>query len=272
MMSAGSLRRRFGTDYPLLQWVVFLEVLFLALPTLIILVASFGGGDIITFPPENLSAKWYVSLLSNQDYIDAFANSVLVATFCTALAIPAGVLTAVGLNRYDIRFENTIRLYLLLPFTIPLVVSGVILLILFGRLGWINQLWAVGLALTVINLPFMIWSVSSSVNGLDPMLENAARNLGAGRFQTFLHVTLPAILPGIISGSLLMFILGLNEFVVSLIITTPQTRTLPVQIYSAIRGNISPEIAAVSSIYVVIAIVAILVADRTVGLDQFLES
>ncbi|MFB6254682.1 MAG: ABC transporter permease [Halobacteriaceae archaeon] len=264
--------RQARSDHPYLFAFTLLEIVFLTLPSLIILVVSFGASRIITFPPTSFTLKWYLSLASHPTYVTAFTHSVFVATFCTVLSIPIGVLTAIGLNRYDIRFEHTIQLYLLLPFTIPLVVSGVILLILFGRIGWIGELWAVGLALTIINIPFMIWSVASSVNSFDPTLENAAQTLGAEQLQTFLYVTLPALMPGVISGALLMFMLGLNEFVVSLIITTNKTVTLPVAIYSSIRGNISPQIAAISSVYVIIAIIAIIVADRLVGLERFLHT
>lgn len=272
MSGTRSLARRFGSDHPYLSAFVLFEFVFLALPSLIILVVSLGSDQIISFPPTDLSFEWYASLLDQPQYVDPFVNSVLVATFCTIIAIPVGVLTALGLNRYDIRFEHGIQIYLLLPFTVPLVVSGFVLLIIFGRLGWIGELWAVGLALTIINIPFMIWSVASSVNAFDPTLEDAARSLGAEEIQTFRYVTLPSLMPGIISGALLMFMLALNEFIVSLIITTPATETLPVAIYGAIRGNISPQIAAVSSIYVVVAVVAIVVADRLVGLERFLHS
>lgn len=272
MKVARSVLRQVRTEHPLLLTFTLLEVLFLVLPSVIVLIVSFGSSQIITFPPTSFTTHWYLSLASQSAYTTGFLNSVLVATLCTVLSVPIGVLTALGLNRYDIRFEKGIQLYLLLPFTIPLVVSGIILLILFGRIGWIGDLWAVGLGLTVINIPFMIWSVSSSVNSFDATLENAAMSLGAEEIQTFFYVTLPSLMPGVISGSLLMFMLGLNEFVVSLIITTNETVTLPVAIYSSIRGNISPQIAAISSIYVLIAIVAIFVADRVVGLDRFLHT
>lgn len=270
----GIRRALYGTrvEYPILTTIAIFEILLLTLPSLIILVVSFGGGEIITFPPEEFSLRWYASLLSESNYVTGFTHSLFVATFCTVVSIPIGILTAIGLHRYDIRFENGLHLYLLLPFTIPLIVSGIILLFIYGRLGWMGKLWAVGLALTIINLPFMIWSVSSSVNAFDPELENAARSLGAEGLQTFFHVTLPSLMPGVISGALLMFMLGLHEFVVSLIITTEATVTLPVEIYSAIRGNISPQIAAISSIYVFIAIIGILVANRLVGLDRFLHT
>jgi len=267
-----NLRRRLRTDHPSLVAVALLEFVFLVLPSLIILVVSLGASQIITFPPTEFTLEWYVSLLDQPQYVEPFLNSVLVATFCTVISIPIGVTTALGLHRYDIAFEHSLQIYLLLPFTVPLVVSGFILLVLFGRVGWIGDLWPVGLALTIINIPFMIWSVASSVNALDPSLENAARSLGADQLQTFFHVTLPSLMPGVISGSFLMFMLALNEFLVSLIITTNATETLPVAIYGAIRGNISPQIAAVSSVYVVLAIVAIVVADRLVGLERFLHS
>ena len=148
----------------------------------------------------------------------------------------------------------------------------IILLIIFGETKVIGQLWTVGLALAIINIPFMIWSVTSRVNALNPELEAAAENLGAEELQRFLHVTVPSILPGVITGSLIMFVLGLNEFIVSLIITTTNTVTLPVQLYTAIRSSISPLIAAVASIYILVAFVTVFLADRLVGLDEFLKS
>ena len=270
--SANDLIRRLPGDRPLVMTLVALEVVFLLLPTLIVFVVSFQPGTVIQFPPESISLRWYVELLRAEEFLAAFFRSVYVATFCTALAIPIGILTAIGLLRYEIRFESAFQIYFLLPFTVPLVVSGVILLLIFGELGVLGQLWTVGLALTIINIPFMIWSVTSRVNALDPKLESAAKNLGADEIQTFIHVTLPALMPGVITVSLIMFILGLNEFFVSLIITTPDIVTLPVLIYTSIRANISPLVAAVASVYVVVAFLAVLVADRLVGLEQFLKS
>jgi putative spermidine/putrescine transport system permease protein len=268
----GALLRRLPGERPVLAGLVTLEMVFLLLPTLIVLIASFQSGDIIQFPPPDFSIYWYTVLPGEDRFFGAFVRSLLVAVFCTALAIPVGVATGLGTIRYDIRFEGAVQIYLLLPFTVPLVVSGVILLLLFRELAVLGQLWTVGLALTIINLPFMIWSVASRVNALDPALENAAKNLGAEELQTFRHVTLPALLPGVITGSLIMFVLALNEFLVSLLITTPDIVTLPVLIYTSIRANISPLIAAVASVYVVVAFLAVLVADWLVGLEEFLRS
>ncbi|MFB6170552.1 MAG: ABC transporter permease [Haloarculaceae archaeon] len=265
-------RRALRPTHPWITALAAVELVFLTLPTLIILVTSFGGGEAITFPPETYSLRWYAHLPTADQYLHALVNSVSVALVCTAIAIPVGISTALGLIRYDIRFENAVQVYLLLPFTVPLVVSGVILLVLFGEMGLVGQQWPIGVALAVINLPFMIWSVAASVNALDPNLEHAARSLGAEDLQTFRYVTLPSLLPGVVSGALLMFVLALNEFIVSLFLTTPETVTLPVKIYSSIRGNVSPFVAVVSTIYIVVAVVAIVVADRVVGLERFLHS
>ena len=161
---------------------------------------------------------------------------------------------------------------LLLPFTIPLVVSGIAMMLIFGEIRILGSLWPVGLGLCVINLPFMIWAVAASVNALDPELENAAASCGAPPLQTFLTVTLPAVMPGVITGALLMFILAFNEFLVSLFLTDSRTVTLPVQIYNSIRSVITPDLAAVSVLYIFIALVAVWLLDRLVGLDIFLKS
>ncbi|RUA02927.1 MAG: ABC transporter permease [Deltaproteobacteria bacterium] len=181
-------------------------------------------------------------------------------------------LAAIALARYRIRFRTSLQVYLLLPFTIPLVVSGLGMMILFGELRILGQLWPVGLALCVINLPFMIWAVSATVNALDPDLENAAANCGAPPLQAFLTVTLPAVMPGVITGALLMFILAFNEFLVSLFLTDARIVTLPVSIYNSIRSVITPDLAAVSVVYIVIALFAVWLLDRLVGLELFLKS
>jgi putative spermidine/putrescine transport system permease protein len=160
----------------------------------------------------------------------------------------------------------------LLPFTVPLIVSGLGLMLIFGELGWLGSLWPVGLACCIINLPFMTWAVAASVNNLDPDLEHAAANLGASPLTAFFTVTLPAVMPGVITGALLMFILALNEFIVSLLLVDARIVTLPVLMYNSIRAIITPDLAAVSVVYIAIAAVSIWLIDRVVGLELFLRS
>ena len=261
-----------GRRHYVLWLVVGFTLVTLSLPTLVIVGASFTAGKIIAFPPDGLSLRWYAAIANAGDLRAAFLRSLYVAVVCTLVAIPIGTLAGVALAKYRLRYEKTIQLYLLLPFTIPLIGSGIGLMLIFGAAGVLGRLWPIGIACCVINLPFMIWAVAGSVNALDPDLETAAANCGAPPVQTFFAVTLPAVMPGVITGSLLMFILALNEFLVSLLLVDARIMTLPVQIYNSIRSIITPDLAAISVVFVVVAGLAVAALDRLVGLDVFLKS
>lgn len=246
-------------------------VIFFTLPTIIILAGSFSSGPVIEFPPCSFTLQWYPEALTSEWFLKGLRNSLIAAGFCTLLSIPIGVLASYGLLRYRIKAKDVIQVYLLLPFTVPLVVQGISLLFLYSKAGLIGDLLGIGFALMEINLPFMIWSVTSSVNSMDPNLENAAKSLGAEEIQTFFYVTIPALLPGILSGSLLMFILGLNEFITSLILVTLDTSTLPVLLYTQIKTTISPSTAAASTTYILIAVVTVFILDKLIGLKNYLR-
>jgi putative spermidine/putrescine transport system permease protein len=252
--------------------VVWFNLIALSLPTIIIFGASFTSADIVQFPPEGFSLKWYQRLWLLEDFKDAFLRTLYVSVICTLVSIPAGTLAALALARYRILLRTALQVYLLLPFTIPLVVSGLGMMMVFGEIRILGQLWPVGVGLCIINLPFMIWAVSATVNALDDELENAAANCGAPPFQAFLTVTLPCTMPGVITGALLMFILAFNEFLVSLFLTDARIVTLPVSIYNSIRSIITPDLAAVSVVYIVVAVAAVWLLDRMVGLELFLRS
>lgn len=252
--------------------MVGLVLIVLSAPTIVVLGASFTSGNIISFPPDGFSLQWYAKIAMASDMRNAFARSLTVALICTIIAIPVGTLAGIALSKYAVRFERTLQVYLLLPFTIPLIGSGIGLMLLFGQMRMLSQIWPIGVACCVINLPFMIWAVTASASSLDPDLELAAANCGAPPVSTFLHVTLPAVMPGVISGSLLMFILALNEFLVSLLLTDARTVTLPVQIYNSIRSIITPDLAAISVVFIACAALVIALLDRLVGLDIFLKS
>ncbi|MFD1881930.1 ABC transporter permease [Paracoccus pacificus] len=252
--------------------LVWLSVLMLSVPTIIVVGASFTQGNMIAFPPDGFSLKWYEKIAMAHDLRQAFARSLIVSLICLAVSVPIGTLAGIALSRYRLRFAGALQVYLLLPFTIPLIGSGIGMMLVFGQWGILGNVWPVGVASAVINLPFIIWSVSSSAAVIDPDLELAAESCGAGRVETFLHVTLPSVMPGVITGGLLMFVLAMTEFLVSLLLTDARTVTLPVLIYNNIRSIITPDLAAVSSVFVVIALIAVWLLDRLVGLEIFLKS
>lgn len=252
--------------------IVWFNLVFLALPTVVVIIASFTAGNIVAFPPDGLSLRWYASLFETDTYVDAFLRSLHVAVICTVISLPVGTLAAIAMARYRLRLAGPIQVYLLLPFTIPLIVSGLGMMLVFGEIRILGQLWPVGFAACAINLPFMIWAVAASVNNLDTDLENAAANCGAPPLVTFVTVTLPAVMPGVITGALLMFILAFNEFIVSLMLVDARIVTLPVLVYNSIRSVITPDLAAIAVVYIVVALVTIWVLDRLVGLEVFLKS
>ena len=252
--------------------IVWFCIAILSLPTVIVVGASFTSGNIIQFPPDGFSLKWYSEIALARDLRQALWRSILASSICVLLSVPIGTLAGIALARFKLRFGGLVQVYLLLPFTIPLIGSGIGMMLIFGSWGILGNVWPVGLALTVINIPFIIWSVTSSAAALDPDLELAAASCGAGRVETFFHVTLPGVMPGVITGGLLMFVLAMTEFLVSLLLTDARTVTLPVQIYNNIRSIITPDLAAVSSVFVLIAFLAVWLLDRLVGLEIFLKS
>lgn len=258
------------------RWVfwslVWFSIAILSLPTIIVVGASFTSGNIIQFPPDGFSLQWYGEIALARDLRQAFWRSLVVSAICVLLSVPIGTLAGIALARFKLRFGGAVQVYLLLPFTIPLIGSGIGMMLIFGSWGILGSVWPVGVALTVINIPFIIWSVSSSAASLDPDLELAAASCGAGRVETFFHVTLPGVMPGVITGGLLMFVLAMTEFLVSLLLTDARTVTLPVQIYNNIRSIITPDLAAISSVFVLIALFAVWLLDRLVGLEIFLKS
>ncbi len=266
------LTTRIPSRSPLLAIIAVVELIFLSLPSAIILVTSIVEEDYIYFPPESFSLRWYTKIPNSPEFITAFKHSLIVSTLATLICMIAGTLAAYGLMRYNVRFKRHLQSYYLLPFIIPLVTSGIMLFIIYGRLQILGEIWVVGLTLGIVMFPLMFWSVSASVNAIDPTLENAAKSLGAEELQTFLFVTLPLIAPGIVSGALLVFVVCLNEFVVSLFVVVPDTATLPVMLYNSINKNLTPFLASVSAVYVIVAIIAVYVFDRTVGLEQFFYS
>ncbi|WP_367171501.1 ABC transporter permease, partial [uncultured Aureimonas sp.] len=141
----------------LIGGLVALSLVILSAPTLVVLGASFTAGNIIAFPPDGLSLKWYAKVAGAADLRQAFWRSLQVALICTAIAIPVGTLAGLALAKYRVRFAGLLQVYLLLPFTIPLIGSGIGLMLLFGEAGVLGSLWPVGVAACVINLPFMIW-------------------------------------------------------------------------------------------------------------------
>lgn len=241
-----------------------------SIPTAIVLFLSFSGDASLKFPPSSFSLEPYAEVLGPGVYRDALMRSLQVSLIATAIAIAVGIPATLALYKHRIRFRSLITGYLTLGFATPLVVSGFGFLLLVYRIGQFGEIWPTAVALAVVNFPFLLFTLSSAVMSVDKSYEEAAATLGADRTQTFLFVTFPLIIAGVVAGGLLVFVLSLTEFIVSLILATTENATLPVVIFGGLRGSLSPHLAAAAGIYVVIALIVVFAISRIRSLERFL--
>ncbi len=242
-------------------------VAFMTLPTLVVIVASFNDTAILAFPPRGYSFRWYVNGLTYPQFQRAAVNSLLVTIGTTALALPLGIASVLALERARLRARAFWAAVLLSPLIIPGVVAGLGLLILGAGLGLLRSRWLLVFAHVVIVLPFVIRSLWVSVANLDPSLERAAASLGARPWRVFWWVTLPLLRPGLFAALLFAVIISLNEFVVSLFISTRVTEILPVAMFTYVVNYTDPTIAALSTLFIVGTFIAVLVADRLLDMS-----
>ena len=261
-----------GGAKPILYGIVGVLVVFLVGPSLLMMASSFSEGQVIGFPPQGFSLRWYASLFESRELHLAALHSAIVALVCTVTSTVVGTLAAIALARHRLYFRPGVEFYLLLPFIIPLTVEAVGLLDIFGTLRLLGHLWAVGIAISAANLPFIIGAVTAAAKRLDPSLEDAAASCGARPIERFVTVTLPTLGPGILAGALLMFITGINEFVISAFLIDVRTMTLPVEIFDTGRGAPTPAIAALSVLYTLVSLGAVAIVDRLVGIQFILRS
>jgi spermidine/putrescine transport system permease protein len=235
---------------------------FLYAPLAVIVAQSFNSaprGD----EWRGFTTQWYQSLASNTVALEAAKTTLLLALGSTAIATVLGTLLALGLTGRHFRGKRVIETSMLVPVVIPDIVMAIALLLLFHeareRLGILDPgLLTMTLAHVTFQVPFVALVVRARLAGFDHTLEEAARDLGANRWQTFWRIKFPLIWPGILAGALLALTLSIDDFVVSFFTTGPGATTLPILIYSSVKRGITPEINALSTLFIAAAIVATL--------------
>ena len=250
--------------------VAIASLVYLCVPTLIILISSLGGKGALDFPPGHVSLSAYSDLLGNSEMRTGLYRSVLLGLMCVAFAAIPGVLAALALFRHRVRLRPLLSGVLTLGLATPLVVSGMAFLLVYTKFGAIGQLWPIALAITTVNFPILLYAVASSISNLSDELEDAAATLGAEEVQRFLFVTFPAILPGILTGLIMMFVFGLGEFLITMILSTVDNQTLPVIMFGSLRGAVSGTLAAGGGIYILISLVVIFLVSRFRSIEDVL--
>jgi putative spermidine/putrescine transport system permease protein len=243
-------------------WVFCVLVLaFLVLPILVIVPLSFSAGTFLTFPLPGLSLRWYQELFTSGPWQLALRNSLIVAGATTVLATALGTLAALGLTRADFPGKTALMGVIISPMVVPLVIIAVGVYFFYAPLGLTGSLVGLTLAHTALAVPFVVITVAATLYGFDRNQVRAAASLGASPAVVFLRVTLPLILPGVISGALFAFVTSFDEVVVALFLTGPGERTLPRQMFNGIRENISPVIAAAATLLIALSVLLMLTVE-----------
>jgi putative spermidine/putrescine transport system permease protein len=231
-----------------------LGFLFLIGPIIAIIPISFSAGSHLNYPLPGLSLRWFEEIFVPYPWMLALENSVIVAVSTTILATILGTLAAYGLTSVEFRFKPLVMALLLSPMMVPLVITALAVYFFFARIGLIGTHVGLILAHTVLALPFVVITVTATLQGFDRTLVRAAESLGARPLTAFFSVTLPLISPGVISGAIFAFVTSFDEIVVALFIASPAQFTLPRQLFSGLRDHLDPSIVAVATLLIVISV------------------
>lgn len=245
----------------------WLTYFFLYVPILIVIVMSFNASENL-FVWRGFSLQWYPAVFRNAAILEGLGNTLIVASGVTVLASTLGTLMAVGIHRYA--RNGLVRALAIAPALLPDLLLAIGLLSLFSLLQVSLGLHSVILAHTVFAMAFVTAIVLARMAGLDPSLEEASRDLGAGPLRTFLRITLPQLAPGVVAGALLSFTLSLDEFVIAFFTAAPDTPTLPIAIYSMVRFGVGPEINALATMLLFVSMVAVIAAQRLTKVTRLL--
>lgn len=229
-----------------------LVAIWLVAPTLVIVPMSFNENKSLAFPPTGFSWQWYENFVSSPDWSSSFLNSLQVAALVAILSTLLGTLAAFGIDRLRGGAAGVIRAILIAPLIVPGIVLAIGIYAVYLDTQLVGTVPGFVLAHTVLALPFVVIAVSANLEVFDKRLETAAASLGAGRLATFRTVTLPLILPGVLSGLLFAFVSSFDEIIVALFIASPYLKTLPVQIYTSMTRDADPTVAAVGTILFIV--------------------
>ena len=246
--------------------------IFLIMPILVVMPLSFNSQDFFTFTPEMLkfepegySLKHYRDFFTNNEWQRSFKNSLLIAPVATLVSVSLGTLAAIGLSQSHVPFKRAIMAILISPMIVPLIISATGMFFFYSHVGnfledrigldknFVGYVKVI-LAHSVLGIPFVIITVTATLVGFDNSLTRAAASMGANPVKTFFKIQMPLILPGVISGGLFAFITSFDEVVVVMFVGSTNQKTLPWQMFTGLREQISPTILAVATILVAISI------------------
>jgi len=244
---------------------------FVLVPVVFIALYAFNPTAYLTLPPQPPTLRWFQSFFANKRFVAALWSSLGIAAVVTPAAIAIAVPTARAIVCHEFPGKAVFNALLLSPLVVPGVVTGIAFLSLASMLHVGSGFWPLSVALLCFGLPFAVRALVANMHGLDPTLEDAARNLGASAPRAFLTVTLPQLRPGLLAAGVFVFVEAIDNFAIAVFLTDTRTTTLPVEAFSYIRDFDDPTVAAMAVLLMALSVALVAIVDRVVGLDRFLE-
>ncbi len=244
--------------------VAGLVMIFLVAPTVIVVPMSFSDSQYLEFPPRVWSTRWYDHYLASSEWMSATATSLKVAVLTMLVATPLGVMAAYGLHVASFRYAQLLFVTLITPMMVPVVLIGIGVFYVYARLQLVNTITGIVLAHTILALPLVLIVTGAGLKSYDMNQERVARSLGATRFYAFMTITLPQIRFSVITGALLAFITSFDEVIIAMFVSGGDNSTLTRSMFNALRDQIDPTIASISTIMVLIS-TTLLVASQLFG-------
>lgn len=257
-----------GRTHPLTTLVGIVALFVLLAPLAVVVAISFTSNAMLTFPPSGFSLRWYEKLLHDQAFLRAMSTSLQLALAAAAASALLGTSAAVGLRQARFPGRGAIEAFLLSPLMLPQLVLAIALLMYFSRLGIRASFVGLWLAHVLIATPYVIRMVLVSLARVDPNIERAARVAGAAPLQVFFRITLRLLMPGVAAGTCFAFIMSFDNLVLSLFLTGPRMKTLPVEIYGYLEYADDPLLTAVSAVVIGGIVVLLCVMEKTVGFTK----
>jgi putative spermidine/putrescine transport system permease protein len=238
---------------------VGLVLIYLMLPILIIVPISFSGARFLSFPPPSYSLRWYEEYFANRHWMQATQVSLAVAGLTVLIATPLGVAAAYAINS-RFRVMRLVYMTLMLPLIVPIIITAIGIFFVYSKLGLVATIPGLVLANVMLGLPYVIISVTAGLQSFDLTQEMVARSLGMNRFRAFMAVTLPQIKSSVFAGGIFAFISAIDETIIALFISGGQYQTLTKRMFTALRDEIDPTIAAISTLMTAASFLLVLAA------------
>jgi putative spermidine/putrescine transport system permease protein len=235
-------------------------LLYLILPILIVAPMSFSSARFLSFPPPSLSLRWYREYIGNPAWMQATLVTLTVAACTVLIATPLGVSAAYAVSQSKLRIMRIVHAMLLLPLVVPIIITAVGIFFVYAKVGLIATMSGLVLANVMLGLPYVVISVVAGLQSFDMTQEMVARSLGMNRLRSFFLVTLPQIKASVITGGIFAFISAMDETIVAIFISGGQYQPLTKRMFTALRDEIDPTIAAISTLMTATSFILVLIA------------